>query len=323
MTLGPRFPVLLAGGLLLASAATAQDWPNKITTVINPFSAGTTTDTVARVVADGLHKKFGQSFVVEARPGAGGMIGAATVARGRADGSIFGVSIAGPLVHNTLLYKSMAYDPVRDLTPLTLGVHQPCLMIVSKSLGVGTVPQLIELLARNPGKYNYAFVGNGSLGHLVMAMLANKSGTDIVPVLYPGAVQATTAVLTGDVQMGCLPAQAAIGQVRAGTVAALAVSTPQRSPLLPDVPSLREFYPDIAGSAWIGFVAPGGTSPALARRMSAAIGEVLRDPKVVAQLRQQFMEPAAGTPEEFRAFMKEELARWKPVIEQNHITVDK
>lgn len=315
--------LLAAAALMLAGTVAAQDWPSQTTTVINPFSAGTTTDTVARVVANGLQKKYGHAFVVEARPGAGGMIGASAVARGPADGSLFGVSIAGPLVHNTLLYKSMPYDPVHDLTPLTLGVHQPCLMIVSKSLGVSTVPQLVELLTKHPGKYNYAYVGNGSLSHLVMAMLANKSGTDIVPVLYPGAVQATTAVVRGDAQMGCLPAQATIAQVKAGAVVPVAVSTPQRARLLPDVPSLREFYPDIVGSAWIGFVAPGGTPPALAKRMSAAIADVLRDPKVIAQLHQQFMEPAPGTPDEFRAFMKEELDRWKPVIEQNHITIDK
>jgi tripartite-type tricarboxylate transporter receptor subunit TctC len=319
-----RFNFLfLVAALVLGGAAAAQDWPYKTTTVINPFSAGTTTDTVARIVAHALQEKSGQPFIVESRPGAGGMVGAAAVARGRADGNLFGVSIAGPLVNNTLLYKSMAYDPVRDLTPLTLGVHQPCLMIVSKSLGVSTLPQLIDVLARSPGKYNYAFVGNGSLSHLVMAMLGSKSGTQIVPVLYPGAVQATLAVMTGDVQMGCLPAQAAIAQVRAGTVVPIAVSTPQRARLLPDVPSLREFYPDIVGSAWIGFVAPGGMSSTLAHRMSAAIGDVLRDAKVMEQLRQQFMEPAAGTPEEFKAFMKEELARWRPVIEQNRITVDK
>ena len=315
--------LFLCAGLLLAGAAGAQDWPSRTTTVINPFSAGTTTDTVARVGGDALQKKFGQPFVVESRPGAGGMVGAAAVARGRADGSLFGVSIAGPLVHNTLLYRSMAYDPVRDLAPLTLGVHQPCLLIASKSLGVGTLPQLVDVLARNPGKYNYAFVGNGSLGHLVMAMLASKSGTDIVPVLYPGAVQATLAVMAGDAQVGCLPAQAAIAQVRAGTVVPIAVSTARRARLLPDVPSLREFYPEIVGSAWIGFVAPGGMPPALAHRVSAAIGDVLRDPRVIEQLRQQFMEPAPGTPEEFKAFMQDELARWKPVIEQNRITVDK
>jgi tripartite-type tricarboxylate transporter receptor subunit TctC len=324
MTPGPKIAILFTcAALLLGSAAAAQDWPHQTTTVINPFSAGTTTDTVARVVANGLQKKFGQSFVVEARPGAGGMIGAATVARGPADGSLFGVSIAGPLVHDTLLYKRMPYDPARDLVPLTMGVRQPCLMIVSKSLGVATVPQLIELLTRNPGKYNYAYVGNGSLSHLVMAMLANKSGTEIVPVLYPGAGQATMAVMRGDAQMGCLPAQATIAQVRAGAVVPVAVSTARRARLLPDVPSLSEFYPDIVGSAWIGFVAPGGTPPALARRMSVAIGDVLRDPKVVEQLRQQFMEPAPGTPDDFKAFMKEELARWQPVIEQNHITIDK
>jgi tripartite-type tricarboxylate transporter receptor subunit TctC len=315
--------VAAAAALLLAGAASAQEWPSRTTSVINPFSAGTTTDAVARAVADGLQKKFGSSFIVESKPGAGGMIGTAHVARAPADGSVIGVSIAGPLVHNPLLYKSMQYDPAKDLTPLTLGVHQPCLLIVSKALGVSTVPQLVEVLKKNPGKYNYSYVGNGSLGHLVMAMLAQKSGTQVVPVLYPGAVQATTAVMTNDVQMGCLPAQATMAQVRGGNVVPIAVSTGKRAELLPNIPALREFYPEIVGSAWMGFVAPAGIPPALAQRMSASIGEVLRQPQVVELLRQQMMEPAPGTPAEFKAFMGEELARWKPVIESNGITADK
>lgn len=317
------FQLYAALALLVASlGASAQEWPTKTTTVINPFSAGTTTDAVARVVADGLQKKLGTPFIVDSRPGAGGMIGTSVVARGPADGSMFGVSIAGPLVHNTLLYKNMAYDPAKDLSPLTFGVHQPCLLIVSKSIGATTLPQLVEVLKKNPGKFNYAYVGNGSLGHLVMAMLGNKSGTEIVPIIYPGAVQAATAVMTGDVQMGCLPAQATIAQVRAGNVIPVAVSTAERAKLLPDVPALREFYPEIVGSAWMGFVAPAGVPPATAKRMSVAIGEVLRQPQVIEQLRQQFMEPAPGTPEEFKAFMRDELLRWKPVIEHNNISVE-
>jgi tripartite-type tricarboxylate transporter receptor subunit TctC len=316
-----RTTLSVAAGLA-AGFASAQEWPTRNVTVINPFSAGTTTDAVARAVADGLQKKFGTSFIVESRPGAGGMIGTAVVARAATDGTVFGVSIAGPLVHNPLLYKSMQYDPARDLTPLTLGVHQPCLLIASKSLGVSTLPQLVDLLKRNPGKYNYSYVGNGSLGHLVMTLLANKSGTQIQPVLYAGAVQATTAVMTGEVQMGCLPAQATMAQVRGNNVVPIAVSTANRAQLLPKVPALREFYPDIVGSAWMGFVAPAGISPALAQRMSASIGEVLRQPDVVEMLRQQLMEPAPGTPAEFRAFMSEELARWKPVIVNNKIAAD-
>lgn len=317
-------PCAIAGLAAAAFAATtfAQDWPTRTTTVINPFSAGTTTDAVARAVADGLQKKFGTPFIVESKPGAGGMVGTATVARAPADGSMIGVSIAGPLVHNSLLYKSMAYDPAKDLAPLTLGVHQPCLLIASKALGAKTLTQLIEALKKNPGKYNYSYVGNGSLGHLVMTMLANKSGTQIVPVMYAGAVQATTAVMTNDVQMGCLPAQATMAQVRGGNVVPIAVSTASRSALLPDVPALREVYPEIVGSAWMGFVAPAGIPAGMAARISEAIGEVLRQPQVVELLRQQFMEPAPGTPAQFRAFMQEELARWKPVIVDNHITVD-
>jgi tripartite-type tricarboxylate transporter receptor subunit TctC len=170
--------------LLAANVGSAQEWPTKTTIVINPFSAGTTTDTVARVVADRLQKKFDKPFVVDSKPGAGGMIGTTVVAKGPADGSVIGVSIAGPLVNNTLLYKSMPYDPAKDLVPLSLGVQQPCLLVATKSLGVSTVADFVALLKKNPGKYNYAYVGNGSLGHLVMAMLAMKSGTEIVPVMY-------------------------------------------------------------------------------------------------------------------------------------------
>ncbi|RYF83229.1 MAG: tripartite tricarboxylate transporter substrate binding protein [Comamonadaceae bacterium] len=315
--------IACAAVLACTTLASAQDWPSRATTIINPFSAGTTTDAVARAVADGLQKKFGTPFIVDSKPGAGGMIGTATVARAPADGSLIGVSIAGPLVHNPLLYKSMAYDPHKDLTPLTLGVHQPCLLIASKAMGVRTLAQLIEALKKNPGKYNYSYVGNGSLGHLVMTMLANKSGTQIVPVMYAGAVQATTAVMTDEVQMGCLPAQATMAQVRGGNVVPIAVSTAKRSALLPEVPALREVYPDIVGSAWMGFVAPAGIPPATAERISVAIGEVLRQPQVVELLNQQFMEPAPGTPAQFRAFMHEELMRWKPVIVDNNITADK
>jgi tripartite-type tricarboxylate transporter receptor subunit TctC len=307
--------------LLLAGSVAAQEWPQRTTTIINPFSPGTTTDTVARVVADGLQKKFGSNFIVESKPGAGGMIGTGQIARAQADGSVFGVSIAGPLVNNALLYKKMPYDP-KELTPLTLAVHQPCLLVASRSLGVKSVPDLIAVLKKDPGKYNYAYVGNGSLGHLVMAMLANKSGTEIVPILYAGAGQAMTAVMAGDVQMACLPAQGAIGQVQAGTVVPLAVSTANRAAGLPNVPALREFYPDIVGSAWIGFVGPAGLPPAPAQRISAAIAEALQQPHAVQLLRQQFMEVAPGTPAEFKAFMDQEQARWKPVIEKNRITAE-
>nr|WP_315593821.1 tripartite tricarboxylate transporter substrate binding protein [uncultured Cupriavidus sp.] len=315
---------LLFAGLtmLAASCVSAQEWPSKTTTIINPFSAGTTTDTVARVVAEYLHRKSGKSVIVDSKPGAGGMIGTSQIAKAPADGSVIGVSIAGPLVMNTLLYKSMAYDPFKDLVPLTLGVNQPCLLVATKSLGVSTVAGLVTALKKNPGKYNYAYVGSGSLGHLVMAMLAMRSDTQVVPVMYAGAGQAITAIIAGDVQMACLPAQGVIGQVKAGKVVPIAVSTAERAALLPHVPALRETYPDIVGSAWIGFIAPAKTPPALADEISKRIAEALRDPDVVALLRQQMMEPAPIPREDFGKFMKAELTRWKPVIERNHISAE-
>lgn len=304
-------------------AGPAQDWPEKTVRVINPFNPGGTTDVLARVVADKLQKRTGKPFVVEAKPGAGGMIGTSQVAKAEPDGHTIGVSIAGPLVLNRLLYKSMTYDPQKDLTPLTFGVHQPCMLIANKSLGVSSVPELIALVKKNPGKFNYGYVGNGSLGHLVMAMLAEKSGTQIVPIIYGAAPPATLALLAGDVHMACLPASVAHGQVKGGGVTALAVSTQKRSGLLPNLPTLQEQgYPDIVGSAWIGFVGPAGMPKALSERISRDIGTVLRDPEVVETLRQQFMEPAPTTPEEFARFMAEQLQKWKPVIEQNNIRAD-
>jgi tripartite-type tricarboxylate transporter receptor subunit TctC len=251
------------------------------------------------------------------------MIGTSQVAKAEPDGHTIGVSIAGPLVLNRLLYKSMTYDPQKDLTPLTFGVHQPCMLIANKSLGVSSVSELIALVKKNPGKFNYGYVGNGSLGHLVMAMLAEKSGTQIVPILYGAAPPAALALLAGDVHMACLPASVAYGQVKGGGVTALAVSTEARTRLLPNLPTIQEQgYPDIVGSAWIGFVGPAGLPKALTERISREIGGVLREPEVVETLRQQFMEPAPTTPEEFRRFMADQLQKWMPVIEQNNIRAD-
>lgn len=315
--------ITAAAVLLAVSSAHAQEWPEKTVRVINPFNPGGTTDTVARVVADKLQKKTGKPFIVESKPGAGGMIGTNLVAKAEPDGHMIGVSIAGPLVLNMLLYKSMSYDPLNDLTPLTFGVHQPCLLIANKSLGVKSVQELVARVKREPGKFNYGYVGNGSLGHLVMAMLAEKSGTEIVPVLYGAAPQAMLALLAGDVQIACLPGSIALSHVKANSVIPLAVSTATRSKLLPNVPTISEQgYPDIVGSAWIGFVGPAKMPKALAENVSRQIGEALREPDVVESLRQQMMEPAPNKPEEFARFMADELQRWRPVIQKNNIRAD-
>lgn len=315
----------LAAAFAWCAPVEAQDWPNKNVRIINPFNVGTSTDTVARVIAEDLQRRLGKAFLVESKPGAGGMIGTAEIARAEPDGYTIGVSIPGPLVNNLLLYKTkkMPYDPLTDLAAITLAVHQPCMLVVNNDLKVATVPELIAEVKRNSGKYNYALIGAGGLTHLLTAMIMSRTGAETVPLTYNGAPAAVTAIIRGDVHFGCLPAVGVLGQVKGGQVRAIAVSTASRAALLPDIPTVQEQgLPGVVGSAWIGVVAPGKTPKPLVDRINREVVTALRRPETMELLSRQIMEVVANTPAEFDAFRREELARWKPVVEQNKISID-
>jgi tripartite-type tricarboxylate transporter receptor subunit TctC len=316
---------VLALGLALASIhpAVAQEWPQKAVRVIVPFAPGSSPDILARVVSDRLNKNLNQPFIVENKPGAGGMIGTDAIAKSPADGYTIGVSITGPLVNNTLLYKTMAYDPFKDLAPITQAVNQPCMLVVSKDFKATNAQEMIAELKRNPGKYNYASFGNGTVAHLAMELIAARSGTQIVQVAYPGAQQVIAAMLAGDVSMGCIPAAGAMPQVKAGKLTAIGVASKNRSSLFPEVPTLAEQgLSGVEANSWIGWVAPAKTPPPVLGRIRTEIVRVLKDPEVVKALHNQLMEPVGNTPEEFAAYMREELDRWGPIIKQNKITLD-
>jgi tripartite-type tricarboxylate transporter receptor subunit TctC len=310
-------------GLLAALHAVAQEWPQKPLHLIVPFPAASTPDIFARVLADKLAGRLKQPVVVENRPGAGGMIGTGAIARAAPDGYTFGVSITGPLVNNTLLYRKMAYDPFRDLAPVTLGVNQPCVLVVGSAFPAATWPGMLEVLKRAPGKYNYASLGNGTNAHLAMELIANRSGTPIVQVPYPGSGQAVAAIVAGDVQMGCMPAVAVMSLVKSGRLKAIGVASRKRSALLPGMPTLAEQgLAEFEANSWIGVVAPAATPAPVLARLNAEIVAILRLPEVVHALNAQLMEPVGDTPAEFTAYMKEELGRWGPLIRQNRITLD-
>ena len=203
-----RSVVLAAAGLFLAlGAAPAQEWPTKPVKVVVPFGPGSTPDMVARLIGDRLGQKLGQTFVIENKPGASGNLGTDAVAKAEPDGATIGISIGGPLAINTLLFSKLPYDPAKDIVPVTQLVTQPSALVINGAeLGVNSVGELIALLRRDPGKYNFGSIGNGSLSHLAMEAIALKSGTQLVHIPYPGSPQAMTAVLRGDVQMACLPA---------------------------------------------------------------------------------------------------------------------
>ncbi|MBI2320362.1 MAG: tripartite tricarboxylate transporter substrate binding protein [Betaproteobacteria bacterium] len=306
-----------------AGSALAQEWPQKTVRIINPFAAGTSTDVVGRVIAEGLQKRLGKPFIVETRTGAGGMIGTAEIARADPDGHTIGVSIPGPLAINVALYKKMPYDPFRDLAPITLAVHQPCVLVASPALRVADVRELFAEFKKQPGKYNYALSAVGGTAHLVMAMLMARSGTRLEPILYPGATAAITAIISGDVHVGCFPAVNMVGQVKAGKVLGLGVSSAKRIGQLPEVSTLVEQgFPGVVGSAWIGVVAPIKTPKPLLEAISREVIAALRQPAAIEILSRQVMEVVANTPEEFNAFRRQEIERWKPVIEQYRISLE-
>jgi len=275
------------------------------------------------VVADKLAIRIGQPVVVDNKPGAGGNIGTEMVARAPADGRTLGLSIAGPLAVNKLLYKHLGYDPQRELAPITIAASQPSVLVVSTRLGVSTTGELIALLKKNPGKYNYSSMGGGSISRLAMEALAAKSGTEIVHVPYSGSSPAVMALLSGEVDIACLPAAAVMPQVKVGKLRALAVATAKRSAVLPELPTLAEAgLNDVYADAWMGFVAPARTPDATLWRVHEALVQVLDDPQVRSILRAQYMDVVADLPEEFRATLAADLARWRPVIEKNRITLD-
>ncbi|MGZ5048535.1 MAG: Bug family tripartite tricarboxylate transporter substrate binding protein, partial [Usitatibacter sp.] len=307
----------------LSTASPAQEWPSGPVHIVVPFGPGSTPDIVARLVADRLSARLGKPVIVDNKPGAGGNIGTDAVAKAAPDGQTIGLSIAGPLAVNTLLYRSMPYDPARDLAPVTIAATQPSILVVAPRLGVSTTAELVALLKANPGKYNYSSMGGGSISHLAMEALSARSGAQIVHVPYSGSAPAVLALLTGEVDLACLPATVAMPQIKAGKLKALAVATEKRSPALPGIPTLREAgIENVFADAWMGFVVPARTPAPVVKRLQEELVRALDDPQVREKLRAQYMDVVAGSPAEFRAVMAADLARWKPVIEKNHIKLD-
>jgi tripartite-type tricarboxylate transporter receptor subunit TctC len=302
--------------------ALAQDWPARPVKLYIPFGPGSTPDLVGRMIADRLQQKLGQPFVVEDKPGASGNLGTDAVAKADPDGYTLGISIAGPLAINALLFGKLPYDPRKDFTYVTMLATQPSALVVNARLGVGTVAELVDLLKKNPGKYNFGSIGNGSVSHLAMEAIALKSGTQIVHIPYTSSPQAMTAVLRGDVQIACLPAIAVTPQLSSGEVRIIAVSTAARSALLPGIPTLKESGIDVEVDAWMGLIAPVKLPDAMVAKIAREVAEVITAPDLRDKLAAQLIEPIPTTPAQFRARIDADLARWAPVIKAANIKIN-
>lgn len=308
--------------LITLLPAAAQDWPAKPVRIMVPFGPGSTPDVVARLIADELQKKLGQPFVIENKPGASGNTGTDAVAKAAPDGYTIGVSIGGPLAINTLLFSKLPYDPKTDIAPITQLITQPSALAVNSSVKVNDTRELVALLQRESGKFNFGSIGNGSLSHLAMEAIALQSGTKLVHVPYPSSPAAMTAIIRGDVQMGCLPAIAVTPHASAGTVKILAVSTAKRSPYLLQIPTLKEAGIDVDADAWMGMIAPAHTPEAIVAKIRLAVVEALGTAAVRDKLAAQLMEPVGNTPAEFRARIDSEIDRWAPVIKAADVKVN-
>jgi tripartite-type tricarboxylate transporter receptor subunit TctC len=315
--------VIAACGAVSAQPATATDWPKGPVHIVVPYGPGSTPDIIARIVGDKLAKRTGQPMIIDNKPGASGNLGTDAVAKAAPDGSTIGVSIAGPLGVNALLFKKMPYDAGKDIELVSIAATQPSVLVVPATLGVNSTDELVALMRKNPGKYNYASMGAGSISHLAMESLASKSGTSVVHVPYAGSGPAMTALLAGNADLACLPAAAVMPQVKAGKIKALAVATAKRSAALPELPTLAESgLKDIQADAWMGFIVPAKTPDAVVKKLHDELVQILADPEVRETLKLQYMDVVADTPAQARAVLAADVERWRPIIQKNNITLD-
>lgn len=313
------FLALIVLAMTSAVPATAQEWPTRTVTMIVGFGPGSTPDVITRLMAENLQERLGQPFVVDNQPGAGGNIALDAVAKADPDGYTIGTTIPGPLIVNPMIMDLM-YDPKTDIKPITILATQPSVLVVSAELGVETLDQLIELLRENPGEYNYSSIGVGSISHLAMELVAQQSGTDVVHIPYESSPEAVNAVVAGETHMATMPPLAVISHAEAGNIKMLAVTTRERWPALPDVPTFaEEGLEGVQAEAWMALVAPAGTPDPVVDRLYETVKEILESPEVQEQMANLSFAPVGITPAEFAERIEEEEQRWAEVVEQADI----
>ena len=314
--------VLALLAVALVPVAHAQNWPERPIHFVMTAPAGSSIDTLGRVIADKLKDRLGQPVVVENKPAAGGTVATADVAHAPPDGYAMVLAYPGPLSASPQMRK-VPYDVQKDLAPVITTSNQPNVLAVNASLPVKTFQELVAYAKANPGKLNYASVGNGSSSHLGMELLKSMTGMDIVHVPFNGSPPAVTSTVQNETQMLFAVMQPLKAQIDAGKLRALAVTTPKRFPLMAELPSIAESgVPGFEVNAWNGVLVPAGTPRAIVERLNREINAVLAMPDVVQKLNAQGFELVGGTPEEFGKLIADDTARWAPVIRKLGLKTD-
>lgn len=300
----------------------AANFPSKTITIIVPFSAGGTTDILARLVGTHLSKKFGQSVVVENRAGAGGNIGTAAVARAPADGYTLVMGTIGTHTINPSLYKNMPYDAIKDFAPITRVAMVPNLLVANKDAPFNTVPELIAYGKANPGKLSFGSSGNGTTLHLSGELFKLKTGVNMTHIPYKGSSPAVADLISGQIDMIFDNMPSAYPQVKNGRLKALGVTSANRDPLLPNTPAVKETVPGFEVMSWFGLWAPAATPAPIVDKLNKEIVEIINKPEVQETIRAQGAMPKPETPKEFAAFINEETKKWADVVKDANVTIN-
>lgn len=314
----------LAAGTGVQAAAPASSYPDRPITIVVPYPAGGTTDSLARQLGNTLSEEWKQPVLVDNRPGASGMIGTTHVARSKPDGYTLLLTITS-FIHAPVLYKDVQYDPLKDFIPLTLLTRTTPNLVVPADMPANTVQEYVELVKKDPARYgsmgNY---GTGSMSHVYAVLLDKQAGLGVTHVPYKGAAQLTTDILGGQVAAGMSDTNTVLPHVKAGKLKFLAVTGEKRSPLLPDVPSLTELgYKDFESYGWLGLFAPAGTPADIVDKVSTTFVQLLQHKNLRASLRAVGIEPEqTGSQAEFASMVRRDAEAWARLIEQTGVKVE-
>jgi tripartite-type tricarboxylate transporter receptor subunit TctC len=318
-----RSALLLTMAAAWPVRALAADYPTRPIRLIVPYSPGGGADAVARVVARHVGDSLGQSIVVENRGGAGSIIGTDLVAKAEPDGYTLLLGQSGPISINPAVYKSLPYDPAKDLVPITMTNSYPYVLVVNAKLPANSLQEFVALGKSKPGSMNYGTTGVGAANHLMAELFSAKAGLKMTHIPYRGTAVAVADLVAEQVTMVFGDPVSVLPHMQAGTLRALAVTSPQRSPVAPQIPTMAEGgYPDVEAVAWHGIFAPARTPQAVVDKLHAEIVKALQNPDIKELLSKQAMQPVGNTPQEFAAFLTKDIAMWKEVAVAANVSVE-
>jgi tripartite-type tricarboxylate transporter receptor subunit TctC len=317
------FVLLSVLALAAHGAANAADaYPTKPVRVVVPFAPGGINDVLARILSQKLTENLGATIVIDNRGGAGGTLGSNIVAHASPDGYTLLFSSSSTIAVSPSMYSNLPYDPVKDFSAIAQVASVGSVLVVHPSIPANSVKELIAYAKANPGKLNYGSAGAGASQHLASELFKTMAGINMVHVPYKGGGPAMADLLGGQISLMIELLPTALPQIKGGKIRALAVSTPKRSPVLPDLPTIAETLPGYDLTIWTGILAPGGTPKEIVQRLSSAVLTVLKSPEMRERLASQGAEPVGDTPEQFSAYIKKEIERWAVVVKASGAKAD-